>query len=82
MAIAAKNDLEIHHLDIKAAYLSGKIDKEVYMRQPPSFHTRGKEHLVCRLRKKHIRFETGRQMNMEPCPTRIPNRSRFRKPSY
>jgi len=30
-------DWEIEQMDIKSAYLQAKLDKEVYMKQPPGF---------------------------------------------
>jgi hypothetical protein len=39
LTIAAAQDLEIHQIDIKGAYLNGKLtnDKTIHMRQPPGF---------------------------------------------
>lgn len=51
LAIAAHYDLEIHQMDVKTAFLNGKIDKEIYMRQPEGHVTSGQENLVCRLNK-------------------------------
>jgi len=35
LTIAAKNDLEIRHLDVKTAYLYGDLDEEIFMELPP-----------------------------------------------
>ena len=51
LAIAASSDLEIEQLDVKTAFLHGDLDKEIYMVQPEGFQVKGKENLVCRLRK-------------------------------
>src|SRR5258708_15775785 len=37
-AIAAMTDLEIAQMDIKGAYLNGKLNEEIYMRQPDGFN--------------------------------------------
>jgi hypothetical protein len=37
LAIAAELDLEVHQMDVKAAYLNGKLEEEVYMEPPPGF---------------------------------------------
>ncbi len=39
MAKAAKEDLEIVHLDISTAFLHADIDKEIYLYPPPGFET-------------------------------------------
>ena len=37
LAIAAANSLKVDQLDVDSAYLNRIIDKEIYMRQPPSY---------------------------------------------
>jgi Reverse transcriptase (RNA-dependent DNA polymerase) len=37
LALAAVNDWDIQQMDIKGAYLHGKIKEELYMRQPIGF---------------------------------------------
>jgi len=49
MAIAAKSDLETHHMDVKSAYLNGTLTEEIYMEQPPGFSNGTDD--VCRLHK-------------------------------
>ena len=34
LCIAAIYDLELWHLDVKTAFLNGKLDKEIYLRKP------------------------------------------------
>jgi len=50
-ALATLEDMEIHQMDMKTAFLNGELEKEIYMKQPQGFmHQRG-EHLVCKLHK-------------------------------
>jgi hypothetical protein len=42
---------QIHHLDVKTAFLYGHLPDEVYMAQPQGFIEPGSEHLVCKLKK-------------------------------
>lgn len=51
LAIAAEKGFEIHQMDIKAAYLHGTLEDEVYMTQPEGYVLPGRENLVCRLQK-------------------------------
>ncbi len=51
LALAAALDLEVHQIDFKNVYLNGKLEKTIYMRQPPDFAAPGKENFVWRLRK-------------------------------
>ena len=36
---------------MKTAFLHGELNEEIYMEQPEGFEEKGKEHLVCRLKK-------------------------------
>jgi hypothetical protein len=49
IAIAALHNLEIHQMDVKATFLNGELDEEIYMEQPEGFIVLGKEKKVCRL---------------------------------
>jgi hypothetical protein len=46
LALASLNNWYIGALNFKAAYLYGKLDEEIYMKQPDGFKIKGKEHLV------------------------------------
>ncbi len=37
LAIAVKEDLEIHQMDIKPVFLNGDLDEEIFMECPPGF---------------------------------------------
>ena len=51
LALACKYDLELRHIDVKGAYLNGRLDEEIFMKQPEGFVEEGKEHMVCKLHK-------------------------------
>jgi hypothetical protein len=36
-ALAAKQNLKVHQMDVKAAYLNAHLEEEIYMKAPPSF---------------------------------------------
>ncbi len=49
LALAAQFDLQLYQLDVVAAFLNGKLDHEIYMRQPKGFEDGTQR--VCRLSK-------------------------------
>ena len=44
-------DLQLEQLDVKMAFLDGDLEEEIYMQQPQGYEVKGKENLVCRLKK-------------------------------
>lgn len=50
MQKAAEDNLILHQMDVKTAYLHAPIDRDIYMEQPEGYH-RGGEKLVCKLEK-------------------------------
>ena len=51
MALVAHYDLELHQMDAKTAFLHGNLNEEVYIDQPMGFIEKGKEHMVCKLKR-------------------------------
>lgn len=49
--MATQEDLNFLQLDVKAAFLNGKLDEEIFMEQPEGFVVQGKENVVYRLLK-------------------------------
>src|SRR5713226_2345957 len=49
LAIAASKQWEVHHMDVKCAFLNGYLTEGIYMQQPQVFSTNPS--LVCRFRK-------------------------------
>ena len=53
LGLAASLNLEIEQFDVKTDFLHGDLEEERYMEQPEGFNDKGKEELVCKL-KKHL----------------------------
>ena len=51
IALSTQRGWELHHVDVQTAFLNGTLQEEVYMKQPIGYERKGKEHLVCRLKK-------------------------------
>lgn len=49
LALATKNRWEIHHLDVKLAFLNGELKEVVYVSQPEGFVKENSEHMVYQL---------------------------------
>jgi Reverse transcriptase (RNA-dependent DNA polymerase) len=81
LLFAARHGWLAHQMDVKSAYLNGKLDdsEDLYLWQPPSYAIPGSEHLVLRLKKAIYGLkQTGRcwyktfsdilkQISLNPC---------------
>ena len=45
---ASAEDLEVHQLDVKTAFLNGELEEDIFIEQPPGY-TDGNRHTACRL---------------------------------
>jgi hypothetical protein len=51
LALAANRGWQVHHLDVKSAFLNGELEEEVYVCQPEGYVQKGKEKMVLKLSK-------------------------------
>jgi len=51
LALAANRGWQVHHLDVKSAFLNGELEEEVYVSQPEGYVQKGKEKMVLKLSK-------------------------------
>ena len=57
LSIAAHLDYEIWQMDVKTAFLNGRLEKSIYMIQPEGFIAKGQEHRVCKLQRSIYRLK-------------------------
>ena len=51
LGFTASMNLELEQLDVKTTFLHGDLDKEILMEEPQGFKVKGKENMVCKLKK-------------------------------
>ena len=51
LGLVVSLDLELDELDVKTAFLHGDLKEEIYIDQLEGFKVKGKEHMVCKLKK-------------------------------
>ena len=51
LSFALQHGMHIHQMDVVTAFLNGKLEEEIYMMQPSGYSVKGKEILVCQLKK-------------------------------
>jgi hypothetical protein len=51
LSLVVVEDLHLEQLDVKTTFLHGDLEEEIYMQQSQGYEFKGKENLVCRLKK-------------------------------
>ena len=51
LSLVVVEDLHLEQLDVKTTFLHRDLEEEIYMQQPQGYEVKGKENLVCRLKK-------------------------------
>jgi hypothetical protein len=52
LSFVAVEYFHLEQLDVKTNFLHGDLEEEIYMKQPQGYEVKGKENLVCRLKKR------------------------------
>ena len=50
LAIVARLDLELHHMNVNIAFLNGELNKKINMKQLIGFVVKGQEKKACKLK--------------------------------
>ena len=58
LSLVVVEDLHFEKLDVKTTFLHEDLEEEIYMQQPQGYEVKGKEKLVCRLKKSLYGKET------------------------
>ena len=51
LSLVAVQDMHLEQMDVKTAFLHGNLEEEIYMHQFEGYEAKGKEKMVCRLKK-------------------------------
>ena len=51
LSIVVVEDLYLEHLDVKKNFFHGDLEEHNYMKQPQGYEVKGKDNLVCWLKK-------------------------------
>jgi hypothetical protein len=51
LSLIEVEDFHLEQLDVKTTFLHGDLEEEISMQQPQGYEVKGKENLVCRLKK-------------------------------
>ena len=51
IVLAVQFGLKLHQMDVTTAFLNGELKEDIYMNQPEGHAEKGKELLVCKLKK-------------------------------
>mmetsp|Transcript_28139 Transcript_28139/g.36386 ORF Transcript_28139/g.36386 Transcript_28139/m.36386 type:complete len:382 (+) Transcript_28139:1420-2565(+) len=63
LSLAATQNLKIKQYDAPSAYLNGEVEEDIYVQQPIGYEVKGKEDLVCKLKK--ALWNNARSISME-----------------
>ena len=51
LSLVTVEDLHLEQLDVKTTFLQGDLEEDIYMQKPEGYEVKGKDNLVCRLKK-------------------------------
>ena len=57
LGLTASMNIELEQFDVKIAFLHGDLDEEIFMKQLKGFKVKGKENMVCKLKKSLYRLK-------------------------
>ncbi|GJT54746.1 retrovirus-related pol polyprotein from transposon TNT 1-94 [Tanacetum coccineum] len=77
LAFATYMNIKFYQMDVKSAFLYGKLKEEVYVKQPPGFESSKFSDYVCKLDKAAYGLKQAPKTSLKPKESHLPTKKRI-----